>query len=80
LYEKIPKPKFCCQNAFFSTLKTALKSNKNVKTPKIANIYETAENIAKSSKSQSKAPLIGVLQEMIIRFELYRKKYFFVQN
>jgi len=66
LYEKIPKPKTCCQNSFLC-LKNSVKNwTKNVKTRKIANILETAENIVKSSKFQSFATPLGVLQRMII--------------
>jgi len=55
------------------TLKTALKLNKNVKTRKIANILETAQNIAKSSKFQPKALLRGVLQGITIISILTKK-------
>jgi len=46
--------------------------NKNVRTEKIANILETAGNIAKSSNSQPLTLLLGVLQRMIIVFKSYR--------
>jgi len=55
LYEKIPNPKNAAR-MHFSTLKTALKiDHKMQKTRKIANILETAGNIAKSSKFHSQA-------------------------
>jgi len=50
--------------------------NKNVKTRNIANIKETAEHIAKSSKFQPQAVLLGVLQGIIIGFVVYVKKCF----
>jgi len=50
-------PKF-----IFTTLKIALKLNKkNVKTRRIANILETAGNIATYSKFEQQTPLLGVL-------------------
>jgi len=50
--EKIPKPKTCCQNAFFYLRNSVKNSTKNVKARKIINILKTTENIAKSSKFQ----------------------------
>jgi len=47
--------------------------NKNVKTRKIAKIFKTAGNIAKSSKFQSQGRLLGVLQGIIIGFKLCQK-------
>jgi len=51
----------------FSTLKTAIKLNKNVKNPKIANILETAGNPPNSCLL--KALLLGVLTGRIIGFK-----------
>ena len=51
----------------FTALKTAFKiEEKNRKTRKTAKILKTAGNIAKSSKFQSEALLLGVLSGMII--------------
>jgi len=48
--------------------------NKKCKNTKNANFLETAGNFAKSSKFQSQALLLGVLQKTINGFKLYRKK------
>jgi len=42
-----------------------------VKTQKIATILDMAENIAKSSKFQSWALLLGALQGIIVGFKYY---------
>jgi len=50
---------------------------KKVKILKVVNILKTAGYIAKSSKFQSKALLLGVQQGMISGLKLYQKKILF---
>ena len=52
-----------------------LEIDKNVKTRKIANILETAENFAKFSKFQSWGLLLSDLLGIIIGFQYYQKMF-----
>jgi len=70
--KRYPSPKLVARMHFFYLTDSVKNWTKNIKTRKIANTLKTAGKIAKSSKFQSKALLLGVLQGKIINFKLHQ--------
>jgi len=74
--ERYPSPKLAARMQFFYLKNSVKNRTRNVETRKISCTLETAGNIAKSSKFESEALLLDVLQGIIIGFKLNRKTYF----